>query len=212
MSTERPLKRSGDWVPREPYRRGRSDPREVLNVLKKLTLVPVVAAVLGATGCALQVRTDANAALVHACHSFDWAGSFQGNSSLRTTIANPLNESRLRTAIAARLTSMGVTQASGKADCLIGYGIGAHNVVVGPGPYALGWGWGWPGPYWGGGVGWYGPDVVREGVIGVDVYDGVSREPMWHASVDQDLTGAQGPEAEKRINAAVQAIFAKYPG
>jgi hypothetical protein len=146
----------------------------VLNVLKKLSLVPVVAAVLGATGCALQVRTDANAALVHACHSFDWAGSFQGNSSLRTTIANPLNESRLRTAIAARLNSMGVTQASGNADCLIGYGIGAHNVVVGPGPYALGWGWGWPGPFWGGGVGWYGPDVVREGVIGVDVYDGVS--------------------------------------
>jgi hypothetical protein len=201
-----------DWTPRDPYRRGRRNPREVLNVLKKLIVVPVVAAVLGATGCALQVRTDANTALVHACHSFDWAGSFQGNSSLRTTIANPLNESRLRAAIAAHLNSMGVTQASGKADCLIGYGIGAHNVIVGPGPYAYGWGWGWPGPFWGGGVGWYGPDVVREGVIGVDIYDGASREPMWHASVDQDLTGTRGPEAEKRINAAVQAIFAKYPG
>jgi hypothetical protein len=191
----------------------RRNSREVMNVPKKLLWVPVVAALLGANGCALQVRTDANTALIHACHSFDWAGSFRGNTSLRTTIANPLNESRLRAAIAGRLQSMGVTQASGKADCLIGYGIGANSVVVG-GPYPdWGWGggWGWRGPYWGG-VGWYGPDVIREGIIGVDIYDGASREPMWHASVDQDLTGAKGPEAEKRINAAVQAIFAKYPG
>jgi hypothetical protein len=185
-----------------------------VNVLKKLLLIPVIAAVLGATACALQVRTDANAALIHACHSFDWAGSFRGNTSLRTTIANPLNESRLRAAIAGHLQSMGVTQATaaGKADCLIGYGIGANNVVFG-GPYpGWGWdgGWGWRGPYWGG-YGWDGPDVVREGIIGVDIYDGASREPMWHASVDQDLSGAKGPEAERRINAAVQAIFAKYP-
>jgi Domain of unknown function (DUF4136) len=185
----------------------------VTHVLKKLIWVPVVATFLGANGCALQVRTDANAALIHACHSFDWAGSFRGNTSLRTTIANPLNESRLRAAIAGHLQSMGVTLASGKADCLVGYGIGASSVVVGglyPG-WGWGGGWGWRGPY-SGGFGWYGPDVVRQGIIGVDIYDGASREPMWHASVDQDLTGAKGPEAEKRINAAVQAIFAKYPG
>jgi hypothetical protein len=183
----------------------------VVKVLKKLVLAPIIAAVLGAAGCALQVRTDANAALIHPCHSFDWAGSFRGNTSLRTTIANPLNESRLRAAIAARLNAMGVTQASGKADCLVGYGIGVQNVAVGPAyPTGWGWGWGWPGPFWGGG--WYGPDVMREGIIGVDIYDGASREPMWHASVDQDLTGLKGPEAEKRINSAVQAIFAKYPG
>ena len=109
----------------------------MVNVPKKLILVPVVAAVLGAAGCALQVRSDANAALIHACHSFDWAGSFHGNSSLRTTIANPLNESRLRTAIAARLSSMGVTQASDKADCLIGYGIGADSLAFVIGPVAV---------------------------------------------------------------------------
>lgn len=182
-------------------------------MLKRLAFVPILGAVLAAAGCAyIPVHTDANAALIHACHSYDWAGSFHGNTSLRTTIANPLNESRLRAAIAARLQSMGISQASGNADCLIGYGIGSHNVVVG-GPYP-GWGWwGWGGPYWGGwGPGYYGPDVFREGVIGVDVYDGKSREPMWHAHAEQDLSGAIGPEAQRRIDAAVQAIFAKYPG
>ena len=35
---------------------------------------------------------------------------------------------------------------------------------------------------------------------------------MWHASVDQSLYGVSGAEAQKRIDAAVAAIFTKYPG
>jgi hypothetical protein len=196
--------------PGVPKSRGGHQSHGVINVFRKLAFFPLAAAVLGSACAYIPVRTDANAALIHACHSYDWAGSFRGNTSLRTTIANPLNESRLRAAIAARMQAMGVTQATGSADCLVGYGIGAQNVIAG-GPY-WGGGWGWGGGYWGGWGGWYDPGVFREGIIGVDIYDGKSREPMWHAHADQDLTGVQGPEAQKRIDAAVQAIFAKYPG
>jgi hypothetical protein len=213
VSTERQLKRWADRcraLPGCSRARGEHKSHGVINVFRKLAFFPLAAAVLGAACAYIPVHTDANAALIHACHSYDWAGSFRGNTSLRTTIANPLNESRLRAAIAARMQAMGVAQASGSADCLVGYGIGSQNVVVG-GPYWGGWGrWG-GGPYWGGWGGWYGPDVYREGVIGVDIYDGKSREPMWHAHADQDLTWAKGPEAQRRIDAAVQAIFAKYP-
>ena len=104
--------------------------------------------------------------------------------------------------------------ANSDADCLVGYGIGAHNVIEGGYPYgggaadsatgAVGWGWG-------GGWGWDGPYVYREGIIGVDLYDAKSREPLWHASTNQDLTGVTGEAAEKKINAAVDAIFSKYP-
>ena len=182
-------------------------------MLKRLILIPVTGATLLAAACAsMPVHTDTNPALMHACHSYAWAGSFQGGNGLRTTIANPLNESRLRGAIAANMQSRGAVPAgpNNPPDCLIGYGIGAQTVVYGPGPYA-GYGWGpyW-GPYWG--PGWYGPSVYREGIIGVDIYDGRTREPMWHAHVSQDLAGATGPEAEQRIGAAVQAIFGKFPG
>ena len=63
--------------------------------------------------------------------------------------------------------------------------------------------------YWG--PGYWGPYVYREGVIAIDVYDAKSRQPLWHASVDQSLYGVSGPEAQKRIDAAVAAIFAKHP-
>jgi hypothetical protein len=184
---------------------------KVMDVLKKLTLIPVAAATVLAAACAsLPVHTDTNTAVMHACHTYAWAGSFQGNSAVRTTVANPLNEARLRAAISANLQSRGVAPATpnNPPDCLIGYGIGAQTVVYGGGPY-WGPGWGW-GPYWG--PGWYGPDVYREGIIGIDVYDARTREPMWHAHVSQDLVGVTGRDAEQRIGAAVQAIFAKYPG
>jgi hypothetical protein len=45
----------------------------------------------------------------------------------------------------------------------------------------------------------------------VDLYDAKSRQPMWHASADQTLIDVSGPQAAKRIDDAVAAIFAKRP-
>src|SRR5512142_734268 len=105
-----------------------------------------VTAALGLGACTtLHVTSDVNQPLASTvrCQSFDWAGSFHGNSdSLRSTIANPVNEARLRAAITANLSTMGVHQVSENADCLVGYGIGQRNVIDGyPGFYG-GWGWG----------------------------------------------------------------------
>jgi len=163
------------------------------------------------SACAPYVRSDVNtAAISHVhCGTFAWAGEFRSNSPLRSTIANPVNESRLRTAIASHLGGV-IQPVPGNADCLVGYGIGGYHVVSGGYPYAYGWGYpyGWgPYPY-----GWGpGPYVYPEGVIAVDLYDARTGQPLWHASTEQSLFGATGPEAEKRIDAAVAAIFTKYP-
>ncbi|MGH8134026.1 MAG: hypothetical protein ACRETP_12495, partial [Steroidobacteraceae bacterium] len=96
--------------------------------------VLIVAAVSGLAACTtLQVRSDVNRSLFHPgqCHTFAWAGSFRENNRLRDTVANPLNESRLRTAIAAHMQTLGVQLATGNADCLVGYGIGSRTVVEG---------------------------------------------------------------------------------
>jgi hypothetical protein len=172
--------------------------------------VPVTAALAALlAGCGLNVKSDVNHSLVSSVHcgSYAWAGSFRGSSPLRNTIANPLNEERLRTAIASHVTPATVLPAGSPADCLIGYGIGGNYVVDGAYPYGYGWGYGWGyGPYWGG------PYVYREGIIAVDLYDAKTRQPMWHASADQSLFDTSGPEAAKRIDEAVAAIFAKRPG
>src|SRR5580658_11059202 len=116
--------------------------------MSRLTVLIPAAAGMALTGCtSIPVRTDQNSQLlatVH-CQSVAWAGGFKGASPLRNTIANPLNEARLRDAIAANLQTAGLTLVSEPvptppiagsptgpapiavapaAQCLIGYGIG----------------------------------------------------------------------------------------
>jgi len=177
------------------------------HALRALLTAAVTAGTLAA--CAtLDVKSDVNAALIGRvrCNTFGWAGTFRGDSALRTTVANPLNEDRLRAAIATHLP---VQAPPGYADCLVGYGIGSTTVVqgwYGSGPYAYGYGW----PYYG--WGWPGPYVYRDGIIAVDLYDARSGQALWHASVQQSLEGLSGDEAARKIDEAVAAIFTKYPG
>jgi hypothetical protein len=180
--------------------------------MSKLPLYALLAALAALSGCSLTVRSDVNHALLGSVHcgSYAWAGSFRGSSPLRNTIANPLNEQRLREAIQSHLAPGGILPEGSPADCLVGYGIGGNYVVDAAWPYAYGWGYGYPWGYgWGGPC--CGPYVYREGIIAVDLYEAKSRQPMWHASADQTLFDVSGPEAAKRIDEAVTAIFAKRP-
>jgi hypothetical protein len=168
----------------------------------------------------LRVTSDVNRAVAGSvqCHTFAWAGTFKGDSPLRDSIANPVNEARLRKAITANFAAQGVQPATAdNADCLVGYGIGSRTSVAGAYPVGWGWGWGygygwgWRGGY-GGYWGWDEPYIYHEGIIAVDLYEGKgNKQPIWHASVNQNLQGATGEEAEKRIDKAVAALFTKYP-
>jgi hypothetical protein len=193
--------------------------------MRKCTvLVPILAASVLAGCTAIPVRTDQDSELlatVH-CQSFGWAGGFKGDSPLRTTIANPLNESRLRDAIAANLQTQGrplLSQSApgsagsppADAQCLVGYGIGMERQV--DTVYPAGWAYGgsaW-GPRWGLGWGWGEPYIYHQSFITLDLYDSASRKPIWHASAETSLTGLTGDAATKRIRAAVDAIFQKFP-
>ena len=181
-------------------------------------IVVSLACGLAAACTSLRVTTDVNKSLAGSgvrCQSFSWAGSFHGNSDLRSSVANPVNEARLRAAIASNLSAVGIHEAPGNADCIVGYGIGSRNVVeggYGPG-WGVGYGYGWRGGWGGyyGAWGWDYPYVYQEGIIGVDIYDGRSKQGLWHASVNQNLNGVTGDKADQKIRDAVAAIFAKYP-
>jgi hypothetical protein len=53
--------------------------------------------------------------------------------------------------------------------------------------------------------------VYNRGLIAVNMYEARTRQPLWHASVEQSLQGVTGEKAEAKINEAVAAMFAKYP-
>jgi len=148
----------------------------------------------------LEVRSDVNPALADSvqCRTFEWVGSFR--------------EERLRAAISANLAASGVRQAPSGADCLVGYGIGAYNVVSG-GYYPYGWGYGYGWGYYGWGYpyGWYGPYVYQQGVVAVDLYDARSHQPLWHATADPSISSLTGADADKSIRTAIDAIFLHRP-
>jgi hypothetical protein len=196
--------------------------------MSRLTvLVPIAVLSTALAACTgIPVRTDQNSQLlasVH-CQSVAWAGGFKGSSPLRNTIANPLNEGRLRDAIAANLHTVGIALVESPiggpgtpapppaaAQCLIGYGIGMQREVDSVYPDGWGYGVGFWGPGWGPGWGWGGPYVYHQSFITLDLYDTASHKPMWHASAEISLSGLTGDAATQRIRAGVDAIFVKFP-
>jgi hypothetical protein len=163
----------------------------------------------------LRVTTDVNPNFsVANCHSYAFAMVRVGGPD--SAFSNPLNADRLRASIEAGLAARGVTKVDpAAADCKVGYALGSRQVFT---DYYAGWGVGWGGGWgwrrgWGGGGYWGydGPWVENETRIAVDVFDNRSNQPIWHGAVSQTISDLTGPNAEVKINTAVQAILAKLP-
>jgi hypothetical protein len=177
------------------------------------------ATTIALAGCALQARSDVDArASVGMCHTYTFGDAEQKHPDAAPAFANPLNEKRLREAIQNNLAARGMQPAAeAAADCAVGYAIGSRLALDDAYPRA-GWGWGW-GMGWGwghrgsfGSLAWQSaPNDYREGRVSVNLYNAHTHEALWHAYVDEDVTRLTGAEAEKRINEAVTAIFAKFP-
>ena len=168
-------------------------------------------------GCALQARTDSDPrASLTSCHSYAFADSMESRPEAATAFGNPLNEKRLRDAIASGLTSHGLPAAAdaASADCVVGYAIGSRLAPDPASPrfsWGLGMGWGGWGRRGFGSLAWEAPYDYREGRVTVNLYDAHSHAALWHAYVDADVTSLTGADAEQRIKAVVDAIFKKYP-
>ena len=183
--------------------------------------IPGLAAAAAMTllaGCALQAQTDSDPRVsLASCHSFGFAEASDTGPGATSAFGNPLNEKRLREAIAGSLSSRGLTVAAdvAGADCLVGYAIGSRLAPDPTAPrfsWGLGMGWGgWGHHGLGGSVAWQAPYDYREGRVTVNLYDARSRQALWHAYVDADVTGLRGTDAEQRIKAVVAAIFEKFP-
>ncbi len=183
---------------------------------------PFVLGVLAATALALgacttlPVTTDSNPHYsVANCHTYVFAQEHVANVDQPAAFGNPLNADRLRVALEANLAARGIQRVTDRAaaDCTVGYAMGTRQVFddyyAGWG-VGLGYGWGRRGYGWGG-WGYDGPWVRDETRIAVDVFDGKSHQPIWHAAVSQTMSDLTGPQANAKIQAATAAIFTKFP-
>jgi hypothetical protein len=179
--------------------------------LRAITLSAVLATSLLTTGCALQARSDIDPkATLAQCHSYSFGAPLGDRNE--PAYGNPLNDKRLRDAIAEQLQAHGMQPASSEgADCRVRYSIGTRLEVDPATPrfsWGMGWGWGRRGF---GSLAWDSPSAYREGRVSVDLFDARSHEALWHAYVNDDVTRLTGDDADKRIRAAVAAIFARFP-
>ena len=189
-----------------------------MSIRNSIPGLAAAAALTLSAGCALQAQTDSDPRVSLAtCHNYAFAEASDAGLEAASAFGNPLNEKRLREAIAGSLAARGLTVAAdvAGADCLVGYAIGSR---LAPDPttprfsWGLGMGWGgWGHHGLGGSVAWQAPYDYREGRVTVNLYDARSHQALWHAYVDADVTGLRGADAEQRIKAVVAVIFEKFP-
>ena len=187
---------------------------------RRVLLSGLFAAVLALTACTTpRVRSDVDSRVNLAnYHTYDWGPIGDPGTAGGPAFGNPLNYKRLRAAVDANLARQGLQPVADGAtpDCIVAVAIGSRQVLEDYDrvPVRVGMGWGWRHPGWVGGFDWSTDGVYsyREGRVAVDLFDAKTHEPIWHASVDQDLSYLTGDDAEARINAVVAAMFTKFPG
>ena len=190
-----------------------------------MTIYPVVCRamlaliVMTLSACSsIQVRADADATVnIGNYHHYAWEPLLKEGAAGGAAFDNPLNEQRLKEAIDQQLAARKIlpTPAEAKPDCYVRLAIGSRQAIDGDQrlPVRVGVGFGSWSPGFGSSV-MISNDLrylYREGRITVDLFDAVTRKPIWHVTVEQDLSYLTGNNAQQLINEVVQAMFAKFP-
>lgn len=181
----------------------------------KNLLVTAVAGVALLTGCAttLKAHSDHDASQdFSAYRTFAWMAD-QPMIAPPDDVArvSPLNRRRIEEAIEKELAAKGFRKTADRAgaDFVVSYSVGARDRIdahVFPEPYAVGWRWGRV--YYGRDVD---VDVYREGTLAIDVFDGKSRQPVWHGWASKRITEHDVRHAAEQIPTAVASILSRFP-
>jgi hypothetical protein len=173
-----------------------------------------LAAILAVAGCAtLTTRVDFDRA-----HDFGGYRTFAWmdddpvvHSRGETARASALNRRRIVEAIEKELTSKGYTRVAQRtaADFVVDYTVGARDRIEidsYPLEFRGRWGWGWP--YY-----WRDVDVrtYTEGRLAIDVFDGKTRQPVWHGLARKRISEADVENAAVEIPKAVRTLLARFP-
>ncbi|HET7756193.1 MAG TPA: DUF4136 domain-containing protein, partial [Steroidobacteraceae bacterium] len=101
------------------------------------------------------------------------------------------------------------------ADFVVDFTVGSRertDVRSYPAPYRGPWIWDRPG-WWG--YSYWGTELdvrqYREGTLSIDIFDGRSRQPVWHGWAKKELTQSDLEHSEAPVRAAVDQVLAGFP-
>lgn len=171
--------------------------------------ITALAATLAACATHPQVRTESAPELnILRYQSFGYVEHPDTDKRSYTTLTTRY----LKDAINREMLARGYTLNNDHPDLLINFTVASKDRIESY-PYAGGVGFGRFGRGFGWGGGWYGPDIrtVTDGSLTIDLVDPTHRELVWRGVAEGRLTKKALEQPQPAINAAVDAIFNKYP-
>ena len=173
----------------------------------------VLLALISACATIMPVRTD-----------FDPQTDFSGYRTFTWVSDNPLiapdgsspevsalNRGRIVSAIENELVRKGYARApaGAAADFAIAFTVGTRERIdINSYPLAYRDNWHWRPRYWDYEVR---TSTYQEGMLGIDIFDGTGRVPIWHGFTHKRITGSDMADPTPAIREAVAAILAKFP-
>jgi len=127
---------------------------------------------------------------------------------------SPLAQRKIVQAIEFELKNKGFTHLSNpeQADFVIAYTVGTLEKIVAnsyPAQYRGNWGWHMYGRNY------YQTEIVHrnytEGTLGIDIFDGKSKQPVWHGWASKTITSGDRNDPSPAIEKAVAGIIEQFP-
>ena len=149
-----------------------------------------------------------------AYQTFSWIDEnpYIGDGS--TVRVSPLAQSKIQRAIQTQLEQLGYSFIEDRddADFVLAYTVGTRDrirVDSYPAAYHGSWGWHVHGSYY-----YIHETTVHsytEGTLGVDMFDGKSRKPVWHGWAEKTITESDREDPSSVIEAGVAKLFESFP-
>lgn len=125
------------------------------------------------------------------------------------TAVSPLISRQIREAIETEMAAKGYrrVETAGDASFVLAFTVGSRDRIDAqsyPMPYRGPWLWEWRGS---------GTDirVYQEGTLSIDIFDGKSRQPVWHGWATKAISDADRANPGPAIQKATQKILKRFP-
>jgi hypothetical protein len=127
---------------------------------------------------------------------------------------SPLSQSKIARAIRTQLEQKGYSFIDDRdnADFVVAYTIGTREkirVSSYPVAYQGSWGWHVHGSYYY--VREYSEHSYTKGTLGVDIFDGNSKKPVWHGWAEKTISESDRKNPDAIINEGVAKLFESFP-
>jgi hypothetical protein len=127
---------------------------------------------------------------------------------------SPLTQDKIQRAIKSQLTLQGFSfiEEFGAGDFIVAFTVGTREkmrVTSYPSDYRGNWGWHVYGSHYY--IREYTEHSYTEGTLGVDIFDGESKQPVWHGWAEKSITESDRKDPSAVILKGVAQLFESFP-